>query len=335
MSTDLLRRLDRWTRTRIPLATVRREFFSLYPDMVGNPNRNALLLDVLRTLETAGLVQLPAPGSWERLGNPPMPNWVQVIRDIPVRERADFAAIPWVPELGFWPELKPAMLEAARAINDFLLEHRGRIVAVPIKERSLEIFGDEKRLDSMRRGNTLFSGRLPLEVLGALVVPLPLPLKKADAPGKPVLIVENHNSYWSFGQWNLKMRRYAAIVFGSGEAFRSSGRALGDVLEEVNGVGAEYLGDLDPKGIAIPLEFNAAAEPGSPLIVPAMEFYTWLIEYGVLRERTSEMQAEARRILATTWLGSTLGGALADLWNEGYWIPQESLGFQALSSMSS
>lgn len=333
MSTDFLRRLDRWSRSRIPLDTVRREFFSLYPEMVGNPNRNTLLLDALFTLEAAGGIQLPASGSWERLGNPPMPNWVQVVRAGSVKEKTDYAAVPWVPELGFWPELKPAMLEAARAINDFLLEHRGRVVSVPIKERSLEIFGDEKRLDSMRRGNTLFSGRLPLDELGAFVVPLPLPYKKADAPGKPVLIIENHNSYWSFGQWNLKTRRYAAIVYGSGEAFRSSGRALGDVLDEVGGVGAEYLGDLDPKGITIPLEFNATAEPGCPHVAPAIEYYKWLLEYGVLRERTSKMGEDVHK-QAAGWLSDSLGNSLAELWRNGFWIPQESLGFQALMAMS-
>ncbi|WP_174875154.1 DUF2220 family protein [Vogesella oryzae] len=332
MNIELFARLNQSSRKRVPLQEVRRAFFELHPEAANNPDRNALLLADLRGLEVAKLIQLPAAGSWEKRGNPPMPNWIQLVRTEEAPRR-DYATVPWVPELGFWPELKPAMLEAARAINDFLLEHRGRVVSVPIKERSLEIFGDEKRLDSMRRGNTLFSGRLPLDVLGAFIVPLPLPYKKAEALGKPVLIVENHNSYWSFGQWNLKTQRYAAIVYGSGEAFRSSGRALGDVLDEVGGVGAEYLGDLDPKGIAIPLELNAAAEPGCPHVAPAIEHYKWLLEYGVLRERASQM-AEGVHKQAADWLGDSLGNSLCDLWSNGFWIPQESLGFQALMALS-
>lgn len=332
MNIELFARLNQSSHKRVPLQEVRRAFFELRPEAANNPDRNALLLADLRGLEVAKLIQLPAAGSWEKRGNPPMPNWIQLVRTEEAPHR-DYAAVPWVPELGFWPELKPTMLEAARAINDYLLEHRGRVIPVPIKERSLEIFGDEKRLDNMRRGNTLFSGRLPLDVLGAFIVPLPLPYKKAEAPGKPVLIVENHNSYWSFGQWNLKTRRYAAIVYGSGEAFRSSGRALGDVLNEVGGVGAEYLGDLDPKGIAIPLEFNAAAESGCPHVAPAIEYYKWLLEYGVLRERTSQMGEDVHK-QAAGWLGDSLGNSLGDLWSNGFWIPQESLGFQALMAMN-
>jgi len=62
-------------------------------------------------------------------------------------------------------------------------------------------------------------------------------------------VVENHNSFWSFGEWNQTTLRYSAVIYGAGEAFRSTGQALNQVLLEVGGQGAEYLGDLDPKAL--------------------------------------------------------------------------------------
>ena len=276
MSAEFAARLALSPRKRIELAQLKQVYFELHPEMRNHPERGSLLLRVLQELAAAGALTLPARGSWEKVGQPALPLWVALVREREVVPQEDFSRVPWVPELGFWPELKPLQLVAAKGINDFLLRRRGTFALVPIKERSLEIFGDEKRLDAMRSGNTLFSGRLSLETLGAFAVPLPLPYRIASAPGKPVLVVENHNSYWSFGEWNQRALRYSAVVYGAGEAFRSTGAALGQVLREVGGVGALYLGDLDPKGIGIPLDFNRTAAADEPKVAPALEWYAWL-----------------------------------------------------------
>lgn len=331
MSDTFLEVLEAGPRKRVTLEEVRRAFFTAHPEAVTDPGRNALLLERLRALEGTGALKLPAAGSWERVGNPPLPNWVQVIRNEAPAPVVDYAAVPWVPELGFWPELKPPALEAARAINDFLLRRRTTLTMVPIKERSLDIFGDEKRLDALRAsgGDSLFGGRLPLSALGAFVVPSPLPYRMADAAGKPVLIVENHNSFWSFGEWNQQTKRYAAVVYGSGKAFQGSGNALEQVLLEVGGVGAHYLGDLDPAGVRIPVEFNRTRAAGCSTVTPARELYHWLLENG--RRRSLEERQEGLRNLADNWLGAELGAGLAALWDAGQWIPQESLGFEQLT----
>ncbi|MDT3672958.1 MAG: DUF2220 family protein [Aromatoleum sp.] len=332
MSDAFLEALRTGTRKRISLDDVRRAFFAAHPEVLTNPGRSALLLERLRALEEAGALVLPAAGSWEKVGNPPLPTWVQVTRDPALVSAVDYAAVPWVPELGFWPELKPPALEAARTINDFLLRRRTTLTMVPIKERSLEIFGDEKRLDALRASgdNSLFGGRLPLSALGAFVVPSPLPYRLADAAGQPVLVVENHNSFWSFGEWNQQARRYAAVVYGSGKAFQGSGNALEQVLHEVGGVGALYLGDLDPAGVRIPLEFNLTRGDGYTPVRPAVELYRWLLENG--RRRPLEERQERAGHIARNWLGAELGGELTALWDAGQWVPQESLGFERLTA---
>jgi hypothetical protein len=328
MSAEFAARLALSPRKRVELAKVKQLYFELHPELRNHPERSALLLELLQELAAAGALALPARRSWEKVGQPARPLWVALVREREEVPREDFSRVPWVPELGFWPELKPPQLVAAKAINEFLLRRRGSFALVPIKERSLEIFGDEKRLDAMRSGDSLFSGRLPLYALGAFVVPLPLPYRIAPAPGKPVLVVENHNSYWSFGEWNQRALRYSAVVYGAGEAFRSTGAALGQVLREVDGTGALYLGDLDPKGIGIPLDFNRTAAAEEPKVVPAQEWYTWLLTRGHQREKPECGNVSSGS--AIEWLGAELGARLAELWRAGRWIPQEALGFDHL-----
>lgn len=257
-----------------------------------------------------------------------MPKFVQLVTETGVSTSEDYSDVAWVPELGFWHELKPSQRAAAKAINDFLLKRRGSLRTVPIKERSLQIFGDEKRLDALRIGDALFSGRLPLAVLGAFQVPFPLPYRQADAVGKPVLVVENHNSFWSFGEWNHHVRRYAAVVYGAGEAFLSTAGALAQVLREVGGHGVLYLGDLDTKGLRIPADFNRSVREGSPKVFPALDWYSWLLARG--RRRKKPECAAGSRAEADAWLGPELGVLVHALWQAEEWIPQESLGFEEL-----
>jgi len=328
--TEFLKLLQAGTRKRVPLADLRQHYFSLYPDVQNSPDRGARLLEALRQLEAAGALSLPAAGSWEKVGVPPLPQWVLLKREPRPAPSKDLRGVTWVPELGFWPELRPGQLETLAPINEFLLRRRDSLLFVPIKERSLEIFGDEKRLDSMCTGDSLFGGRLQLSTLGCFRVPQPLPYRLAEAPGRPVLVVENHNSFWSFGEWNQQARRYAAVVYGCGEAFRLTGRALQQVMHEVNGSGAEYLGDLDPKGVRIPGEFNRAAEVGSPQVRPAVAFYQWLLDNGVRRHRAECATVDGAS--AAAWLGADLAAQVAELWRSEHWIPQEALGFEQLSA---
>ncbi|WP_051237026.1 Wadjet anti-phage system protein JetD domain-containing protein [Ottowia thiooxydans] len=215
-----------------------------------------------------------------------------------------------------------------RSRGHFLLRRRGTFIRVPIKERSLEIYGDEKRLDAMCTGDTLFSGRLPLERIGCFRVPQPLPYRVADAPGRPVLVVENHNTYWSFGEWNQTVRQYAAVIYGGGQNFRLTGRALDQAIRETQAFGAEYFGDLDPKGVSIPLDFNRTVEPGFTEVTAALPLYRWLLSNDVHREKS-----ECRSFvpdLAPKWLGATMAVELESLWSAGLWLPQEALGIEQL-----
>ncbi|MGQ0599825.1 Wadjet anti-phage system protein JetD domain-containing protein [Aquabacterium sp.] len=327
---DFLTALQAYPRKRVPLEDLRHRYFALYPDVQNSPERGAMLLAELQSLAAQGVLILPAADSWEKIGVPPLPKWVTLIRERAPQDLPDLANVVWAPELGFWTELRPAQLAALLPINEFLLRRRGAFMRVPIKERSLEIYGDEKRLDAMCTGDTLFSGKLPLERIGCFRVPQPLPYRVADAPGHPVLVVENHNTYWSFGEWNHTVRRYAAVIYGGGQNFRLTGRALDQAMRETQAVGAEYFGDLDPKGVSIPLDFNRTVEPGFTEVTPAISLYRWLLTNGVRREK-SECRSFAAG-LAPQWLDAAMAVELESLWSAGLWLPQEALGIEQLQS---
>lgn len=169
---EFLSQLRLSPRKKIALEDLKHTYFALHPEVQNSPERGAMLLSELRRLESKGAIALPAPGSWERAGAPALPKWIMLVRGIEPVVPEDYSRVPWAPELGFWTELKPRQMPAAKAINEFLLRRRGAFGPVPIKERSLEIFGDEKALDAMRTGASLFSGRLALTALGAFQVPL-------------------------------------------------------------------------------------------------------------------------------------------------------------------
>ncbi|WP_316251842.1 Wadjet anti-phage system protein JetD domain-containing protein [Paraburkholderia sp. UCT31] len=160
--------------------------------------------------------------------------------------------------------------------------------------------------------------------------PQPLPYRKVDALGKSVLVVENHNTYWSFAGWNEATRRYTAVIYGGGENFRLTGRALRQAMQETGASSAEYFGDLDPKGLSIPVDFNRSVEPGYPTVSAALPLYRWLLANGVRREKPECATYVAG--LAAAWLGAELAAKLETVWSAGMWLPQEALGTEQLHS---
>jgi len=324
MSQGFLQAIRTSRRKRVDLQDLRRYWLQANPEQLQHPERDAQMLLALRKLETQGCLVLPATGSFEKIGNPPMPKFVTLVNQIEVKSINNWSGVSWLPELGFWTELTETEIVTAKAINDWLLRRRGKFLRVPLRERSLEIFGDEKYLDSRVRNNALFSGRLAIATIGAFLVPHPLPYRAANAPGQPVLVVENHHTYWSLAEWNAQNHRYAAIVYGAGKAFCSSGHALQEVIRECCAKGALYFGDLDPAGVSIPLTFNDANEY---LVLPDIGLYQFVLENG--RRRSSVKRINDDEKAVQRWLPA-LSHQVSELWASDQWIPQENLGTEQL-----
>jgi hypothetical protein len=188
-----------------------------------------------------------------------------------------------------------------------MLRRRGNFAVVPLRERAIEIFGDEKFLDLRVRAGKLFNGRLPIAEIGAMQVAHPLPYRAVDAPGRPMLVVENHHTYWSFCEWNQRARRYKAIVYGNGRAFVVTGGALAEAMRECAATEVEYFGDGK--------------------VTPAVALYRKLLDLG--RAGPLEVPVPKDLSFVQAWVPE-LHVEIIDAWRAGVRYAQEALGTEQL-----
>lgn len=303
-------------------------FDACFPELRSAPDREARCRKVLDSFD-GQFITLHADA--RKKGNQmAMPRFITKVKaqaaPHPVRQSDD-----WLPDLAeLASTLRGGKLDALRQINAFLKSHPGPLPLIPYRERSLQIFGDEKRIgnDGLRLTNgALFDGHLPLARIGATDPPLPFPfiMPSPSCPGRPILVVENHHSYASFVAANDRHPTFAAIVWGHGNAFT---KGCAEHIDEIRGRagGSEilYFGDLDPDGVMIPHGADAARrKAGLPPIRPATQCYRWLLDKGT--RRSTAGAPDAACAAAMGWLGEELGQRVVDLWREGFWIPQESL----------
>lgn len=319
-------------KRRIALPELRAAYLRAHPEAADAPDLRRLLLEALKALGREGMIELPDRG-WDRSGSPPLPRTARFRDGENSRPTAEPHA--WLPALSFAAsERHPARRADLQAINAYLLSMRGRkLMPVPTNERSLQIFGDEKRLDQIRKGrSTLFEGRLSFDDLGCYPVAPPLPYEtpKMRAIGRPILVLENHQSYESFRRWNEGAAAYAAIAFGGGNAFRQGAGNLDDLIARTAASGAIYLGDLDPAGVRILAGVNVRRKAdGQFPLPPHCGLYRWLLAHGHRRSLEAAppdtLIVELENIFPTD-----LARALTNLWSGGERIPQESFGTEQL-----
>ena len=189
---------------------------------------------------------------------------------------------PWSEKMTFLRNARVNVpFEDLRAINEYLANASRDEMPLPIKERSLQIFGDEKRLDELFRSSVIFGDdRLSLEDLDCYLVFEPLPWTRGALRDGPAIVLENAATWESFRQWDQKHPQFSAVVYGGGERFREGVRHLSEVFRELGGERpVYYFGDLDAAGLRIPrLADKTAREEGWSGVRPHRRSYAKLID---------------------------------------------------------
>lgn len=242
----------------------------------------------------------------------------------------DLTSIAWEPELRFVTEARLGVAAGdLLKINAFLAEGgRGRPI-VPIKERSIQIFGDEKRLDALLPTALFRPGRLTLEALRCEFIGEPLAWARGPHTGGPVLIIENAATWHTYCRWNAERGLFSAVVYGKGLVIQDSVRYLVGIFKEIGGAQrVQYFGNLDPAGVAIASRASAyARQCGLPEIEPHLWSYKKLLELGQGKEVEWEGDPIDKATLA--WLG-VLVEPVQKLFADGKRLAQELVGWEYL-----
>lgn len=335
----LVRALKKTGRRRIPLAMLRQQFASACPELAEQPDRRSRLAETLRSAADTGEILFPRGArSWDRAGGAALPGFVLLATPRPQRVPAVEPGYAWHPLLSFAVrERNRLRLESAKLINEWLKSDPDLSFIVPIKERSLEIFGDEKRLDQLRGSTTTLFGQVSLTAIGCRICPVPLPFEAGpyDARGRPILIVENNDTWASFSEWNRGASRYAAVAYGGGGHGKSLGydeTFIDELLDRFEATELFYFGDIDPQGLHIASRAaeRRARRQACPLR-PAATLYGWLLAHGA---RTHLKRAERASPADLAWLPMELREPVDTLFAGRQRIPQEALGARALATKS-
>lgn len=321
-----------WPKSRIGPDDLMEELVRLSPDLATSAGRVARLAEAIGVLVANGILEpskATAPRQRIRLAKSYL-----IRRDETPQPPLPALSHPWIPLMAWcaahrWPNEET--YGHVMAVNRWLARHPDGVTIVPVRERSLEITGDDKALGKLLAGP--FKPRS--ELFGALSVrEAPPPMATAEVPGatgRGILVVENGTTFHS-------LHSAATTHADAGRAVPwrwigyGAGRQLGAILPSLTSVGPDhvsYFGDLDPEGLEIAAA-GARAARGCDLrrLVPHAALYRALLDLGRPQHRPGR---KSWPLEGLTWLGSELAGLASARLGSEAWLAQEWVGLTWLS----
>ncbi|AXH93554.1 Wadjet anti-phage system protein JetD domain-containing protein [Micromonospora aurantiaca] len=322
--------LEEWDRRTIALAELWPLFARADPASATRTTRRADLAATIAALVDAGMVTVSR--SLDRTAMPPLPTRLTLPAPAATASAAALArAVPWRPELAWalTARLTVGQVGVLQTVNTWLRDHGRASDVLPLHERSLDLFGYEKRLDSLI-GTSLFGpDRLTLKLLRTFRAHPPLPVRRVG-DGPILLVIENSDTFDSLRRaLSTTPTAVGHIAWGAGEAFEASVLSVGE-LPDVHDVA--YFGDLDAKGLHIPTAAAASANvEGLPQVRPARGLYQLMLENGNPQPGQAPVDPERAAELAT-WLGEPSAVAAGELLTGGARVPQETVNARLLAT---
>ncbi len=291
--------------------------------------RRRILSELITELTAADVAELPGMRSYDRSEIPALPKFLILSRDRPVPEPR--RVVVWHPSLAWVPQadLTRSQLYTMERVNQWLHDSRDHLV-VPSRERSLEVFGDEKALDRLA-GSALFGpGRLTLGLLGCRRVAPRLHYESAG-DGDLLLVVENSDTFDSL-LTVLRDRgdhRVGLVGWGAGTGFEASVLSIARIDRTITEV--RYFGDLDENGLRVPASAGElAVSVRLPPVRPAAGLYEVMFRQGAPQSGQRMLSAESAADLVT-WLSPDQRAQAARLLVTGQRLAQEAVGLSYLS----
>ena len=326
-------------RARVGIDELREQAHRVDLSFAGSPEARERLAEAIGELEAAGVVTVPSGARlWDRHITPPLPAYVQRVRSVANGEdHAEpeepppvwHARLSWVP--AFLDRERPSRTERdlLMSVQRFLGQGPASRT-VPLRERSLELLGDEKALDSLVRGRLFTAeGRLTLELLAAERVAPPLAVADGGA-GADILIVENYASYVSLSRALRGHPGVGQVVWGAGNQVAQLLPQFGPVTGRLL-----YFGDLDVRGLEIGAAASAVSRDlGLPEASPCGHLYELLLTHGTMARTGTRPPSRSRVEEAVAWLPERLRDRARFLLSAGSRMAQEAVGADVLATLT-
>ena len=210
-----------------------------------------------------------------------------------------------------------------RKINSYLRENGLPRETATIPERSYQLSGDEKWIDE--KGGKQILERLGLwKYMQIITVPDPLMLavNPAAFEQEPFghLIVENKAPYNSLMD-ALRAGGFLSLIYGAGWKIVSNIAMLENQLNLPDRQHRIlYFGDIDYEGISIWYALNQKRP-----VIPAVEFYTALLDRGFSRGKETQGKNEAALSSFLQYFADEEQKHIISTLNNGAYYPQEGL----------
>lgn len=323
------RALAEWPRRRVQLAELWQLLDDVDPATRADVRRRHIMSDLIEELSDADIIELPSAASYDRTELPVLPRFVTL-----PKERQPVASMPpvvWHPALYWVPRvrLNQSQEESLRLVNWWLHHNRDNLV-VPSRERSLEVFGNEKAIDRMIGTGLFGPNKLSLEILRCRRV-APRFHYESCGPGDVLLVIENSDTFDSVLSVlrDHKGHQVGFGAWGAGTGFEASVLSVGRLPRPVAEI--RYFGDLDENGLRVPNNAAAlAAAERLPPVRSAHGLYTALLRLGKPQSGQRKVPPDVTAALVD-WLDTDHREPARRLLESGERIAQEAVGLTYLS----
>lgn len=327
-------------RRIVRLESVWSAFLNSYEDLPSGPVRRRWLAAVLEELSQNGEIELPVRHGrrWDRTSAIPLPTAITLLalnRDVASRD--DWRNFPWHPRLHWVFELRSLKQDQV----EFLKRVHAGLVAgwfeqpECFKYRSLQLTGDEKRLEELHRGILFGLGRLTLAMLGC--EPEALPLANERFSTDPTLLVfENAAPYMLACRVmaNCERPAFGRLAYGAGKQVLKAVRFLPMVEPPILEI--QYVGDLDAEGMMIASEFQRMSK--AIPVRPAGGFHAAMLASAVQLDspggwRTKDERQNICAVAGLDFLASEIRDQVSAMLLSGRRIPEEALSFATMTQL--
>lgn len=313
-----------------------RVFVEAFPHRPRGDESRCVLLRALRYAEDKGVIRIPPKHGklWERTFEPALPRCVYRVDARPAADRS-WRDFPWAKDL-LWvrrlPSLTVAEVTLLKRVHEGIRD--GTFAdPVPLKNRSIQLTGHEKRLARMAKGRLFGPGKLSMRMLGCLPDEHP-PIAWYGIGSDPsVLVVENKTAFSVIRGvlGSLPEPPYGMVAYGGGNAFMQSVQDFAQIGRPVQVI--HYIGDLDRPGLFIARTAAATARrAGLPDVGPATDLHGLMLDAAVRMGYPNGMEhKEASGPVVETdeellgWLPEDVRARVASILNLGRRVPEEVL----------